>query len=347
MMFLRDWICDAFNAPSRRVLLCLSLLAMPVVAAAQTTVIDTMNPPIILAGPKGDVGSTIFVIGSGEPSASAGRSGDITISMANALLYQKVMGAWVLQGSIRGAAGPAGGFGPKGDTGPQGPQGNRGATWWQSAGAPDNTIGLDGDFWFRTDTFDVYKRVSGIYGVVASLNAAATAQATIAQTQANAAAASAASAASSASGASGSASAAATSASNAASSASSAASQASAAGTSAGNAATSASNAATSASAASASATAAANSATQASTNAAAATRIKVETLTVTATNTLSSLSSSYATPLAMLVVNGVSYVLTGGSPPFSISGTTVTWSAANSGVTLATTDSVVAIYSF
>ena len=70
----------------------------------------------------------------------------------------------------------------------------------------------------------------------------------------------------------------------------------------------------------------------------------KTEALTVTATDTLSALSMSYvAGGMAELNVNG--QVVDISTTAFSIAGTVVTWSAANAGYSLETTDSVVATY--
>lgn len=71
------------------------------------------------------------------------------------------------------------------------------------------------------------------------------------------------------------------------------------------------------------------------------------EALTVTSVNTLSALSNSAVGTLFMLIVNGVVYTTAGGAPPVSVSGTAVTWNATNAGFSLATTDKVIAIYSF
>ncbi len=75
--------------------------------------------------------------------------------------------------------------------------------------------------------------------------------------------------------------------------------------------------------------------------------RTQPDALTVTAANTLSALSKTYAGPWAILIVNGVQYTNFGSTPPFSVSGTAVTWSAANAGFPLATTDEVKAIYGY
>lgn len=75
--------------------------------------------------------------------------------------------------------------------------------------------------------------------------------------------------------------------------------------------------------------------------------RFQADALTVTAANALSALSRTYAGPYAMLCVNGIAYLNVGANPPFAVSGTAVTWSAANAGFALATTDEVRAIYGY
>lgn len=74
--------------------------------------------------------------------------------------------------------------------------------------------------------------------------------------------------------------------------------------------------------------------------------RIQTDKLSVTSTNTLSALSATYAGTFFLLIVNGQTLNTVGASPPFTVSGTAVTWSAANAGYNLETTDSVVAVYS-
>lgn len=67
------------------------------------------------------------------------------------------------------------------------------------------------------------------------------------------------------------------------------------------------------------------------------------EVLTVTSTNTVSD-TTKVPTPAsnAYLIVNGQVLNQLGGSPPFTISTNTVTWSAANAGFSLETTDLVI-----
>ena len=73
---------------------------------------------------------------------------------------------------------------------------------------------------------------------------------------------------------------------------------------------------------------------------------VVVEELTVTALNTLSALSYVQTGPLAMLIVRGSCNLATASSPKFAISGTTVTWNAANAGYSLNPGDDVSIVYS-
>ena len=78
-----------------------------------------------------------------------------------------------------------------------------------------------------------------------------------------------------------------------------------------------------------------------------AGTRILTEVLTVTAANTVSNTTNTPTGTKQCLVVNNVAYYALGASPPFTISGKAITWSAANAGFALATSDVVVADYSY
>jgi hypothetical protein len=71
---------------------------------------------------------------------------------------------------------------------------------------------------------------------------------------------------------------------------------------------------------------------------------VKRESLAVTGTNTINSLTK---TPLngVTLLVNGQGESSAGSPAPFTVSGKAITWSASNAGYSLATTDKVVAVY--
>ena len=45
-----------------------------------------------------------------------------------------------------------------------GPQGTNGSTWYSGPGAPSNGFGVNGDYYFRTDTCDIYINTSGTWG---------------------------------------------------------------------------------------------------------------------------------------------------------------------------------------
>ncbi len=75
--------------------------------------------------------------------------------------------------------------------------------------------------------------------------------------------------------------------------------------------------------------------------------RLFSEALTVTAANTVSNLTNTATSTLQQLVVNGIVYTSLGSSPPFTVSGKAITWSASNAGFALATTDDVKAVYSY
>ncbi len=59
--------------------------------------------------------------------------------------------------------------GEDGQDGEDGAPGEDGATWRSGAGAPDDSLGADGDFYLDTSTGDAYKRGDGDYTKVASL----------------------------------------------------------------------------------------------------------------------------------------------------------------------------------
>ena len=76
-------------------------------------------------------------------------------------------------------------------------------------------------------------------------------------------------------------------------------------------------------------------------------TRLFAEQLTVTAANTLSALTNTATATIQRLNVNGLIYTSLGSAPAFTISGKAITWSAANAGFALATSDNVSAEYSY
>jgi hypothetical protein len=69
------------------------------------------------------------------------------------------------QGPI-GPAGPTGEqglAGPQGEQGIQGPAGTDGAEWLSGSGAPDSSLGSDGDYYLDFANNDIYKKASGAW----------------------------------------------------------------------------------------------------------------------------------------------------------------------------------------
>ena len=131
-----------------------------------------------ITGPQGNPGSNgsdgapgvdgkTILSGSGAPSGTLGVDGDFYVdTTAHAIYGPKASGAW---GSGTSLIGPTGNTGSNGTNGTDG---TNGATWRQGSGAPSNTLGVYGDFYFRTDTSDVYQRASGTYSVIANIKGA-------------------------------------------------------------------------------------------------------------------------------------------------------------------------------
>jgi hypothetical protein len=79
---------------------------------------------------------------------------------------------------LTGATGPAGPQGPQGVPGPEGPagpagspgvNGANGATWYAGSAAPGSGLGVDGDFYLRSGTADVYRKSDGAWNATANL----------------------------------------------------------------------------------------------------------------------------------------------------------------------------------
>ncbi len=87
---------------------------------------------------------------------------------------QGLAGAEGPQGSQgdQGPQGPEGEQGPQGPAGADGADGVDGATWRSGSGVPSNGLGLDDDFYLRTDTDDVYQKAGGAYAVIVNLRGA-------------------------------------------------------------------------------------------------------------------------------------------------------------------------------
>lgn len=74
--------------------------------------------------------------------------------------------------------------------------------------------------------------------------------------------------------------------------------------------------------------------------------RLAREPLTIATQNTIPALAFTPVNAASVkLFVNGIQYGAIGATPPFSLSGKTLTWSAANAGFTLDSGDRVLAEY--
>src|SRR6185437_9605298 len=106
-------------------------------------------------------------------SVTAGSGIDITGTPENPIISSTVAagptGATGATGAAGapGAAGPTGATGAQGDAGPAGPTGATGATGLagntvlNGSGAPDNGVGVDGDFYVDTATNQLYGPKAG------------------------------------------------------------------------------------------------------------------------------------------------------------------------------------------
>lgn len=142
---------------------------------------------------EGGLDGTVWHVGTSAPSNSLGKDKDFYMNKTTFEIYIKQSSQWGLVGSIKGGTGPqgpqgiqgprgeqgpkgttgeTGPQGPKGATGETGPQGQQGpqgatgakgadgATWLFGTGVP-STQGKTGDFYLKTDTFDIYSKATG------------------------------------------------------------------------------------------------------------------------------------------------------------------------------------------
>ncbi len=134
-------------------------------------------------GATGAAGSQIYVA-AGVPASTLGADGDFDINTTTSDYYKKASGAWALQGNLKGAAGPAGATGSQGAigatgaTGPTGPSGATGAAgtagsvWTTGTTVPVSATGNNGDMFLKTDTADVYSKVSGAWTLQSNIRGA-------------------------------------------------------------------------------------------------------------------------------------------------------------------------------
>ncbi len=125
-------------------------------------------------GEKGETGEAgtdgaAWLTGTGAPSTDLGKDGDLYLDVSTSDVYQKEDGAWTLITNIKGETGADGDKGDTGDAGDPGQAGTDGATWLTGSGAPDNTLGKDGDLYLDTSTSDVYQKEDGTWTLITNI----------------------------------------------------------------------------------------------------------------------------------------------------------------------------------
>jgi hypothetical protein len=109
-------------------------------------------------GEQGEPGSKIY-IQPGAPLAGFGLNADMYIDESSALLnyYYKESGSWVLQGTLRGA---------------EGQPGAAGTTFRYGNTVPASGLGVNGDTYYHTTTYDMYQKIAGTWTVIGNLRGA-------------------------------------------------------------------------------------------------------------------------------------------------------------------------------
>lgn len=121
-------------------------------------------------GPQGVAGADgkTWHNGEGAPSNALGVNGDFYIDTQSKSYYgPKTSGAW---GGAHTLVGPAGPEGPQGDTGATGAAGADGPAWHSGDVPPDNSLGVDGDFYIDQSAGEYYgPKTAGDWGAPYSL----------------------------------------------------------------------------------------------------------------------------------------------------------------------------------
>src|ERR1019366_8099277 len=107
--------------------------------------------------------------GSGTPSSGTGVNGDYFLKTATGDVYLKSSGSWSIVENITGPTGPTGATGATGSTGATGATGANGYTWYSGSGTPTSGTGVDGDYYLKTATGDVYLKSSGSWSIVTNI----------------------------------------------------------------------------------------------------------------------------------------------------------------------------------
>ena len=109
--------------------------------------------------------SSTWYNGTGVPGAGLGVAGDFFLRLDNGWVYNKIVTTWTYVANITG---PQGIQGLQGVQGIQGPAGTNGSTWLSGSGAP-GAVGVNGDYYFRTDNSWVYLKTTGTWNYIANL----------------------------------------------------------------------------------------------------------------------------------------------------------------------------------
>ena len=109
-------------------------------------------------GPQGEPGTDglNLLTGKGEPAASLGNAGDSYIDTETWDYYVKGNSGWIKQGNIKGQDGTDGEKGSQGDKGETGDPGADGTSVLTGAGVPSSSLGVVGDSYIDTNTWDYY-----------------------------------------------------------------------------------------------------------------------------------------------------------------------------------------------
>lgn len=107
-------------------------------------------------GFTGDIGSRWYV-GTGAPDPALGRDIDLYLDEGPGDVYNKLTGAWVIEGNLEGPIGPTGAVGPTG------PTGATGSYWYVGTGIPAVGLGRDIDVYLDEAPGDVYQKTGGTW----------------------------------------------------------------------------------------------------------------------------------------------------------------------------------------
>lgn len=104
-------------------------------------------------GEAGKDGAT-WLSGTVVPTNSIGKDGDFYLLTTTNDVYKMSSGVWSIITNLKGT---------KGDTGAAG------ATWLSGTTVPASSLGNNGDFYLHTVTYDIYKKTSGAWAVIANI----------------------------------------------------------------------------------------------------------------------------------------------------------------------------------